>query len=77
MGCWVASESQALEQREIESESPEGKSKREARERGLGPHPRGPPRPRPETSAVLLAWRAPGKDWKQAVVPAVLHFRRS
>lgn len=39
--------------------------------------PQSLPRLRPETNAVLLAQRAPGKDWKQAVVRAVLHFRRS
>lgn len=62
---------------ETEGNSPEGKRKREAGEGALGPHPRGPLWLQPETNAVLLARRGPGKDLKQAVARAVLHLRRS
>lgn len=45
----MASEAQALEQRETETDLPGGKSKREAGEGGLESQPRRAPRPGPET----------------------------
>lgn len=44
---------------------------------GWRPHHPGPRRPRAELNAVLIAWMALGRDWKQGVARSVLYFRRS